>query len=506
MADVFLNVKRIRRVWFPEGINGLYPLGKAEIGEDIYALNESIRNGEGSANDAAVQNNSASGVRRNGAADALPMKLPRGKKDRRAEEEIKSLKRRLDGMKSSIDARKSTLTRIRQDIKRKRESIGRTEYEIEAAEFDQKQLEDNFQSLKEDYTQSIKSSKHNREGEEKAICEVREQLREDTKLPPEVFGSHDEIERIKREIEKRDENCRELRANLTSVTCQRKMMQGVLTKQNVAPSTSQAAALIHRLVDYAHTSAKQFETFKLKLKDTFDKKKKSQQELDRKNREIQSLTEDMARQEQLNTELQEADKTLAGKSDAEKDVAKSLEQEANLLYSEEIDREKEIRMLRQQYDALRDVLTTTESRAIAAEEAYKKHLTELQVFKLGKRALDITVDKLSKKRKVLLQEYDDLTAKIEKHEKGEGTEFKDKDKLEEMITEVRNMYSKKQELEKEVTLKEGALKDKEGTLKSLKSTLEQTLSHIKEQEKEFSEQTNVSTKLTEQLGESGKKK
>jgi len=488
MADVFLNVKRPRRVWFPDNINGLYPLGKAEIGEDVYQLSDAIRNFEVASNN----------------ADSTSPREDNKKQDLNStrDREIKNTKRKLENLKANLENQKNTLERVRSEIKRHREAIGRTEYEIETAEEEQKSLEENYQSLKEDYTQSIKSSKHNREGYEKSILEIRDQLIIETKLPREIFGSHEEVPRLKQEISDRNDRCTDLRANLKGSTRQRTMMQELLTKQSgPSPSHPNQAMVIQQLVEYARSSAKQYETFKLKLRDTDDKKKKAFQELEKRKREIQSLGEEMAKQIRLNADLKEKDNELTKKSEAQREQAVKFQEEMRQLKEEELRREQELQILTERHISWQQMLEVTENRAKQAEEAFIKANAEVKVFNLGKRTLEATAERLTKKQKVLELECADLQSQIEGHEKGSDDSLKDKEQLDALIAECRSLYQKKQSLAKEVSKKETLIEKRKEEVKKLRSHFEKVQARIHEQQEEHTKQVNVSNTLASQFKE-----
>mmetsp|Transcript_30004 Transcript_30004/g.52665 ORF Transcript_30004/g.52665 Transcript_30004/m.52665 type:complete len:494 (+) Transcript_30004:236-1717(+) len=488
MTDVFLNVKRIRRVWFPENINGLYPLGKAEIGEDVYALNEAIRGADSSSASAADSQQ-----------NVPPNKTQQTKKQMQKAlraEESKALKQRLDSMKANFATQRATLARIRTEIKRHRENIGRTAYEIETTKEEQKSLEENYQSLKEDYTQSIKSSNHNREGYQKSIREIRDQLQHDTKLPAEIFGSINEIQRLKQEIQNRNDRCTELRNNLKNATRQRNMMQDVLTKQNASPTPG--AVMTHQVVDYARSNAKQFETFKLKLRDSLEKKKKTHQDLERRKREIQSLTEDLDKQAKLNADLKDKDRELGQKTEQQKQILQDLQDQVKQLKDEETKREQEIDQLNEQHKNWEQMLVSTEKRAQVVETAFTKNMIELQTFSLGKRTLEMTTESLNKKQKLLKDEESEINSQIKKHEKRGGVDYEDKDKLDSLIETCRSLYHGKLELEKEVEEKEAENDKKSKDVAALKSQLEEAQDRLQEQQEECVKQLNVATKLAAQ--------
>mmetsp|Transcript_19046 Transcript_19046/g.31019 ORF Transcript_19046/g.31019 Transcript_19046/m.31019 type:complete len:493 (+) Transcript_19046:173-1651(+) len=484
MTDVFLNVKRPRRVWFPENINGLYPLGKAEIGDDVYRLTEAIRNLESSSKDGSTP------------AGSLKKLTPAKKKELRAarESEIKSAKRKLNSLMVKLESQQENLDRIRSEIRRHRDAIGRTECEIETAEEEQKSLKENYQSLKEDYTQSIKSSKHNREGYDKSIREIREQLHHETKLSNEVFGTPDEVPRLKQEIQERNDHCNEIRHRLKGATRQRTMMHELLTKQS-GPNPTQAGMLTQQLVEYARSSAKQYETFKIKLKDTIDKKKKTHQELERRRREIQTLTEDRMKQAKLNTGLKEKDHELARQADEQKDKLRLLQDHVRRLKEEEERRKHEIEQLNEQHDSWQTILSVTEKRAIVAEEALVRSTAEVRVYKLGKRTLEATTNRLRKKQKHLQKECEEVQGQLNEHKAGNGEGLREKKKIDAMVETCKLVWESKKTVAKELAEKESAVIAKKREIERLKALLATARERIHEQQEEHVKQLSVSTNL-----------
>mmetsp|Transcript_9508 Transcript_9508/g.14272 ORF Transcript_9508/g.14272 Transcript_9508/m.14272 type:complete len:483 (-) Transcript_9508:84-1532(-) len=478
MTDVFLNVKKIRRVWFPENISGLYPLGKAEIGEDVYELNESIR-----------KQTSAASSDGSAAQKESKKQAQRIAKDNAA----RVIKGKLEGMQAKLGSYRSTLARIRTEIKRHREAIGRTEYEIESAEDEQKSLEENYQSLREDYTQSIKSSKHNREEYEKSITEIRHQLKLDTKLPMEIFNSVNEIPTLKQEIQKRNNRLTELRNSLKSHGRQRQMIQDVLKQNsNQTPGTNMVT-----LVEYAQRSASQFETFKLKLRDSIDKKKKAKQDLERRNREIHSLTEDMAKQAKVNADLRRKDAELVREIKEQTDLSAKSEERLQKLEREEAKRNEEIGGLHEQHNMWQHLLKETQRREELAEQGCVVNLTELKVFTLGKRALEHTTDRLRKKQKVLVEESKKLEVQIKEHT--ESGDFEDKAALEELISNCRTLYKRKNELSVSIDETERKVAKKQDKIMELRTKLNEATARIHEQQSEHVEQLKVSTGLLTKL-------
>mmetsp|Transcript_2443 Transcript_2443/g.4745 ORF Transcript_2443/g.4745 Transcript_2443/m.4745 type:complete len:484 (+) Transcript_2443:29-1480(+) len=480
MADKFLNVKRIRRVWFPENINGLYQLGKSEINDDVYALSDSIRRAE------------AAGAE----SQASPKRSPAKKlaQQHAREQEISQIKQRLYRMREHLNSQRATLQQVRAENKRHREGIGRTEYEIQSAEQEQKSLEENYQSLKEDYTQSIKSSKHNREGYEKSILEIRDQLQRETKLPADIFGSTSEVPRLKQEIATRNDRLSDLRTRLKNAQRQRNMMQEVLTKNSNATPGAQMA---HQVVDYARSNAKQFSTFKLKLRDSIDEKKKAYQDLERRNREIESLTDEISKQANLNSALEAKDKELSQKAEHQKMVVQDLDNEVKTLQQEQEKREQEVQRLTDLHQTWDEILAATERRAETAEGVYTSTMTELRVYKLGKRTIDETVERLTKKRKVLTEENEQLRAQIRVHEERGDPEFKDKEKLDKLISQCRELYNRQQSLQKQVEQKEAEHRKSMDEISKLRMALDQAQDKLNEQQQEHLKQMSITADLVQ---------
>uniref|UniRef100_A0A7S0D826 Uncharacterized protein n=1 Tax=Amorphochlora amoebiformis TaxID=1561963 RepID=A0A7S0D826_9EUKA len=437
--DVFLNVKKPRKVWFPETISGLYPLGKAEIGEDVYALNASIRSANAAASSSAPDG--TQGGLKPGHNKKLAQRVAR-------EEEIRQMKHRIHVLEGYVSSQRAALARIQTEIKRHREAIGRTEYEIESAEEEQKSLEENYQSLKEDYTQSIKSSKHNRQSYDKNIREIREQLQNDTQLPPEVFGSVEEIMKLKQEIQRKQDRLQELRAGLKGTTRQQTMMQDVLLKQNTNPSST----MTHQVVEYARNNANQFETFKLKLRDSIDKKKKAKQDLDRRKREILSLQEDIAKQSKLNAELKQKDKKKNMEAHAQKERVEELKAKVKELEDRQAKREEELEQIQQQGEVRQRMLEEIDRRAEESEEKYVRHMIEIQVFRLGKRNLEETTARLLKKQRLLAKDKKELEEALVRYEA--GVSFDKKDKLDDSIAIVKRLYERKTSLSEQINIME----------------------------------------------------
>ncbi len=490
MAEAFLRLKR-RSVYFPENVPNLHILSKKEISDDTYAVGDAAVELE----DAVAAEAKELAARGGATPTATRVSL-------RAElaEKTQTLEFARAGLAQLQNKLQTTLT----DLRSHRENMCKVEKdaELELQEF--KTLHSHFHSLREDYTQSIESSKHVRKDHERSVRELRAQLGAETGLGESALGGPDEVMVLKKEFDAREKANAELGQKLKTAAMQFEFMQNFFKKKTVPGDPGSTLALQNKAVDFARTSSKQIESYKIQIRDEIEKKQKSVQERERHALQLVSLGEDLAKQQKLKTELesksQELQKTLSvckAKLDKLLERAAKLKSERDAS-SEGVDATVERRRTQER------LVAQLEQSARAAQVQFEQCSSESRVFLLGKRTLSENTTRLRKKQRLLTTEAADLQAKVDAHQKRGGVEFEDQEKLDHFITLCRNLYSGKQALKKQVLEREAEVARKQAESERLHKRLKDLSDALKEQDVEYVRGGQVS-KRASRLLKSGKR-